>query len=171
MISSFLYSIAEPSMPLTVYKVLIYDECSEQKIDVTDSFNKGKAFEHSYEDFRIEYRYWWNSQKYRYISYQPFTKPFIDLEHLYKKKSFKQRIIAASLKRSSMFYDENILDDVLKKVKKYAGPQGDFFKNQFKPKWFFPSEDFNDDEILTTMTSHGQVETINMSDNNLIRII
>ena len=42
-ISNFVNLISEPPMPIKVYKVLMYDENSDKRIDLTDNFNNCKA--------------------------------------------------------------------------------------------------------------------------------
>ena len=165
----FIDHVIDKPFPIKVYKVIVYDECSEDRKIVTEQFLNGQNYtETEFEDYRIEYRYIWKDIKYRYVTYYSFTKPFIDISYLcHKKKPFKQKIISAFLKRDLEIKE----DDVTNKIRKYAGPQQDFFKNPFRPRWIFPSEDFTQGEVLTTITSHGEIEHINMSGESFIRFI
>jgi hypothetical protein len=133
-------------MPLYVYKVIAYpihDDDTLPDIDLTNSFLKG---ENIYEGrelcgidlYRIEYRFLWNETKYRYIDHG--SKQFPNFYQLSHKVPFKKKIFYAGLN----------MTDVTEHVNKYAGPNGDFYKETYDWTWMFPNERFaqeEDDEL------------------------
>lgn len=154
--------LTEPENPLVVYKILIYDEDTNERINVTKDYYNGLNHNIPYDNYRIEYRFKWKKTKYRYIEQKNDDKPFIQLQDLYKKP-FGVKII------NCILFDEIANDhdetDVLEKIKKYAGPNHNFFNKKLKPSWLFPSEDFMDGQKLIICNSLGKLSIINMNDN------
>ena len=166
--------ITEPQMPVYVYKVIAYDNLSESQIDLTNSFFSSSdyfskiTFEN---DSRIEYRFKFKNQKYRHVSiYNPKTPSstnFLDFSLLFKKVPFKTRIVSAYLVSSVWCNDTdswivNDREDVLYKIKKYLGPNHDFFSSKITPSWLFPSEDFQDGQELHLINSNGISSVVKM---------
>lgn len=158
--------LTDPDNPLIIYKVLIFDASSDQRIDVTLNYFNGISFTTNVEfpKYRIEYRFKWRNEKYRYISDNTTTNTFININNLLKQNYFSKKIIHSLL----TYKDIDDRTDVLKKIKKYAGPNHDFFGNSYKPSWLFPSEDFDDGDNLIIMNSRCNVKKIDMTSNDKI---
>ena len=112
-----------------------------------------------YEDYRIEYRFTWGGEKYRYVHGKD-ENPFIDISKLINKRPFSKKIRDAYFTEGESLYKDN----VLAKIKKYAGPKCNFYDIEFKPYWLFPSEDFISGQKLNLVYNTLQTRTIDMSD-------
>lgn len=162
----YIDKITNPFMPLYVYKVLVYDEVTKERYNVTENFFKGKPTlkDLKLDKYRIEYRFKWLDCKYRYVVDNETNDDFIQFSKLQKHNKFKTKIIYATLK------DDIEDDDVLNKIKKYAGPNHDFFNMKIKPAWLFPSEDFLDNHQLLIMDTRGKTKIINMTEDDKITL-
>ena len=162
----FMSKLIEPSMPMYIYKVIGYDNTNpDNKINLTTDFFAGNDYfnkvESKYDNYRIEYRYTWKRCKYRYVTCDD-TNPFFNLQGIFKRKPFSKKIVFASLS------DHSCSDDVLNKIKKYAGPNHDFYNIKLKPNWLFPSDEFKEGDTLTIFDSHGKDHHIDMNINDKI---
>lgn len=176
--------MTEDPMPLNIYKVIAYDNNSDSMIDLTDLFlSSSDYFSHipngSDNDYRMEYRFKFKNQKYRHVcSFNPNNgghNNFLDFTCLFKKILFKKKIVMANLISSNWCectesWICNDTEDVLKKLKKYLGPNHDFFNSDIIPKWLFPSEDFIDGQELHLMDSYGITTIIGMDSLNHIKL-
>lgn len=128
--------------PLMVYKVMQvtddgYEEC-------TDLYFKGLPLK-SHSDQRIEYRVTWNRAKYRVVNESPRYDMFLRRD--------AKKIIMAVLHNPV----ENVEENVIQRVVKFAGPNHDFFETDVRMRWLFESDDVLDETVLVLLMSNGAI--------------
>ena len=128
--------------PLMVYKVMQvtedgYEEC-------TDLYFKGLSLR-SHSDQRIEHRVTWNGSKYRVVNESPRYEMFTRRE--------TKKIIMAVLHNPV----ENVEENVIHRVVKFAGPNHDFFESELRMRWMFESDDVLDETVLVLLMSNGAI--------------
>ena len=129
--------------PLMVYKVMRvtdddgYEEC-------TGLYFKGLPLE-SRVDQRLEYRVTWNQSNYRVVNESPRYEMFTRRE--------TKKIIMAVLHNPV----ENVEENVIHRVVKFAGPNHDFFESELRMRWMFESDDVLDETVLVLLMSNGAI--------------
>jgi len=129
--------------PLMVYKVMRvtdddgYEEC-------TDLYFKGLPLK-AHSDQRIEHRVTWNGSKYRVVNECPRYDMFLRRE--------TKRILMAVLYNPV----ENVEENVIQRVVKFAGPSHDFFDSDLRMRWLFESDDVLDETVLVLLLSNGAI--------------
>lgn len=164
-ITNMLYITTRQSMPFYIYKVIIYDNVSNENIDVTQQFYEGKDYFRNipFENSRIEYRYTWLGSKYRHVSKDG---NFTNMSSLFCKEMFCKKYIQAEL----IYKLDDNSEDVITKVKKYAGPKHNFYNMKIHPTWMFPSYDDMTDFTMELTDSHGFLKSIDMKNDQLYQL-
>ena len=146
--------LTEPIQPLRIYKVLKIKE-SHDVIDCTNEYLQGNLQLNLNEDERVEYRYMWTDRKNRMISTNEEMVP--NLFCMTRKPPKQVFIIKAILFNE----DENLCENVIDRVLKYAGPQHDFYNEQIKMEWLFENDDLEEARVfLFMMYSDGRKQCV-----------
>lgn len=141
-------------MPLYVYKVRRYpagffDLADKDYTDVTDAFFAGENVYH--EGCFLEYRFTWKSKKYRYID----TKNrFLSFACLPRNGKFPVKVLQATLNGV----------DVTSTVRKFEGPNGDFFGNKIPWNWMFPHELFDELDVFRVLYTDLTMRTFEQNE-------
>lgn len=141
--SNLFYRLTMKLPPLMVYKVMRvtdddgYEEC-------TDLYFKGLPLK-SHPDQRVEHRVTWNGSKYRVIDEAPRYDMFLRRE--------TKKIIMAVLHNPV----EDVEENVIQRVVKFAGPNHDFFESEVRMRWLFESDDVLDETVLVLLMSDGAI--------------
>jgi hypothetical protein len=159
-----------PGMPYIVYKVnkgtLMNDSQSIKISKISKDFFNGFVPKQN-NDFiwdYIEYRVMYKFQKYRIFSLKGnIIEPTLHLlqSHGMKSPLNHPRIIGACLTNKVNDLQENVLDKILK----YAGPNHDFFGQKVKPKWMFNKQVMIDGEHdLCIFYTNGSIHSFSTNE-------
>lgn len=169
--------LLSPHQPLEVYKVIEYvetdyttktieektnqgsDDGSEQssdsvpvmcESDKTKSYFNGNIFRNDING-HLELRLLWKDKKYRWIvdNLNPTFPSYTD----FIKNNVTNNIILATLSSKS----ENECTDVSNRVKKFAGPEEDFFNRNITMSMLFVNDDLHSDHILHILRRNGSL--------------
>lgn len=134
-------------------------------IDLTPAYKTGLDLRERCEDltdFRIEYRYRYNHQKYRYVV--DGNAASIDVPDAFPSPpGFARRPMFAWL-----CFPDGTEEPVVSKLQKYGGPNGDFYGGKtVRAQWMFPwwTKDSFDDAVLRIMDTHMHWHEVNMGSN------
>lgn len=149
----FFIRLFEPIQPLRIYKILKISDAHETT-DLTNVYFKGDLKLDINPDERIEYRYMWMNRKSRMISNKESCPNIIGMT---TKKPITVFIIKAILLNE----DENVCENVLERVLKYAGPHHDFYNETIKMEWLFENDDLETfRSFLFIMYSNGSKQCV-----------
>lgn len=145
----------EPIQPLRIYKILKINNDSHDIYDLTNSYIHGEMQLDLYENERVEYRFMWMNRKNRMITTNPYHAPsIIDMT---QKQTVSLYIIKAILLNET----DNICENVLERVLKYAGPHHDFYDEEVKMEWLFENDDLEQIPFyLFIMYSNGTKQCV-----------
>lgn len=148
-----------PPSPVFVYKVLRFTEpegeIEEQPMDLTDAYIRGSPILVEPDKTRVEYRVTWKRNKrYRVVRSDP-TDPSPNHEMFAGVlPDPKKRIVMAVLNNP----EENLSENVINRVLKFAGPRHDFFENKrLRMRWLFENDDLLPDSQLHLLYTDGKL--------------
>ena len=145
----------EPLEPLRIYKVMKIHNETHDSTDVTTDYFKGSLNPQCDENERYEYRYTWLGTKNRMISTSSnvCSPSYKDMTLKSSKTETPSYIISTVLFNR----DEDICENVLERVLKYAGPKHDFYDKDIKMDWMFENDDLETIKtFLIIMYSTGE---------------
>ena len=151
--------ITLPPPPVFVYKVLKFyepeNEIEEPPEDLTDAFVSGLPILVQPDKTRAEYRVTWKRDKrYRVIRSDPSDPSPTHEMFAGVMPDPKQRIVMAVLNNPV----ENVSENVLNRVLKFAGPRHDFFGNKrLRMRWLFENDDVLPESQLHLLYTDGKL--------------
>ena len=162
----FLLRFTRKPMPFYVYKVLVYNKESDDKIDITDSFFSGINYYNVkyFEDYYIEYRLVTNKNVHHRIIEDPKESNTF-MYDLFNKLSFQHKYMIANI----LYADESVNEDVTKHVLKYGGCNSNFainssIKSLLSVRNVLKEYTLNDNDKLILMTSKNIWKTLGIHD-------
>lgn len=153
-ISNCMIRMFEPLEPLRVYKVIKIHNETRDATEVTTDYFKGMLNPRCNENERYEYRFTWLGTKSRMIStFSDVCSPSYTNMTLKTSNSHPLYIMSALLFNR----DENVCENVIERVLKYAGPNHDFYDKELKMDWLFENDDLEIINVfLVIMYSTGK---------------
>lgn len=162
----FLIRFTRRPMPFYIYKVIVYDKDSDDKVDITDIFFKGYNYYNTkyFENFYIEYRIITNNKTHSRILEDPKESKTL-MYDLLNKKTFQDRYLLAHV----MYSEEETSSDVSNHILKYAGCNQNFIINNtnidlLTVRNVLREYDLKDSDKLILMTNKNEWKNLNMND-------
>lgn len=119
-------------------------------------------------DYRVEIRYVFNGDQYRYVvdktdlddaRFPPYSARGAE------RPAFQRAILMATVK-----YADGHTQDVTRRIKKYAGPRGDFYGNKVRAAWTFPMLHHHSTEgaVLSVLDTQLKIRKYALDDNEYL---
>lgn len=161
----FLIRFTRRPMPFYIYKVIVYDKDSDDKVDITDTFFKGSNYYNTkyFENFYIEYRILTNNKTHSRILEDPKESKTL-MHDLLNKKTFQDRYLLAHV----MYSEEETSSDVSNHILKYAGCNQNFMIDNtnydlLTVRNVLREYDLKDTDKLILMTNKNEWKNLNIN--------
>lgn len=121
-------------------------------------------------DYRVEIRYVLNGESFRYVVNHD------DLVNArfppYAPQQAARPPFARSIMMATVRFADGHVQDVTRRLKKYAGPRGDFYGGKVRSAWVFPMlhHHSTDGAMLSFLDTRLKLQTFPLDDNDFLAL-